>query len=1808
MLTQRPRPQYASYLVPPAKPLSKSLNPGSSAWLSLATIVLLLINSSNSLSQSTATYHLHQETSATGGLFQLKTAAPDTASVAVQSADLKNQPTGEYLIKAFDTAAGVPNMSGTIAASSTVSFTLWMKKTANFGTMVPRAKVYLNSSSGPLLCTATGGSTLSHGSVDSYALNCTTGAAISMSSSDRIYLWVGVNMTAGPGNKTVRAELDVEGTLNGNYDSRVVVPLPNVAPTVSITAPANNASFLAGANVAIDATAADSDGTVSKVEFFQGSTKLGEDSTSPYSYAWNNVSTGSYSLTAKATDNASAATTSSAVNISVTPPNSPPAVNITSPSNNAAFTAPATIDLQVTASDSDGSVAKVEFFEGTNKLGEDTSSPYSFAWTNVATGNYSLTAKATDNLGTFTTSSAINVTVDSPANAPPAVNLTNPANNATFVAPASVQLDATASDSDGSVTKVEFFDGSTLLGEDTNSPYSFTWNNVAVGNYALTAKATDNGGATTTSSAVNIAVTTSGGSGQLIAHYKLDEPSGPTAFDSSGNNHHATLQGGPLPAWTPGKMTGALSFNGVNQWVDTGVSIVDTTGDYSVSAWVLLSSDNGWAEVVSQDATNVSGFFLQYDPLGYGNRFKFTVMNSDSTSGGGSEAFASFSPTLNTWYHLTAVHDSVNDRIQLYVNGTLQDSQPFSSAWSAPGRTVIGRAKWNGNPSTYWPGKIDDVRIYARALPSQEIQTLFQTGVTSLITKEYIYAGGRLLATEEAPVTQIAPPLPPSSLGAAAISSNQILLTWTDNAGNEDGFKIEQSLAGGNFTQIAAVGINVTSFSVINLLPSTSYSYRVRGYNAIGNSKYSNIGAAVTGAPAVTGTGLRGEYYANLNLTNLKVTRTDATVDFVWGWNQPDPSVPADFSARWTGRVQPLYSETYTFYANADNGARLWVNGVPLVDRWTDQPAENSGTIALTAGQHYDIRFEFYDASFDGRAQLSWSSPSQPKQIIPASQLFSGGNIPPEAPGNLLATTVSANQVNLSWLDVAANESGYKIERSVGGGNFEEIALVGPNLSTYSATGLTALTSYSFRVRAYNGFGSSVSPAITVVPGATGTGLKAEYYGSQTLTDLRVTRIDPSLDLDWGWGSPDPTVPPDNFSARWTGQVQPRYSETYTFSTDTDEGLRLWVNGQLLIDRWGQIGGGVNSGTIPLTAGQKYDLRMEFWEGGIVARAKLYWSSTNQAYEIVPQSQLYPPENSLLPDAPLNLSVRTVSSSQIDLTWQDSANNETGFKIQRSTDGGTNFEEIATLPSNATSFTVSGLAASTVCIFRVFAYNLSGNSASISRSAASNGAGAGLKGEYFDNKDLTNLKLTRTDTVVSFDWGWAAPDPSLEPDTFSVRWSGQVEPRYSETYTFYTYTGDGVRLWVNGILLIDKWIYQEAEHSATIALVAGQKYDIRFEYYDESIIARAYLSWSSTSQSKEIIPQSQLYPVGGGAGCLATLPPPSTLPPDTIWFDDTLPAGAVPYGAWGWDPEQKVSGTVSHRGLPYPGLYHFENATQTLSVSSSENLVTYVLVSPCKPPKEIVLQWRDSSGSWEHRAFWGQDLLAWGTLGTASRYAMGPIPAVGQWVRLEVPAAFVGMGGRTANGMSFTLYDGEAWFDRAGKAPGTCVTAQTPASLPNDTVWFDDQLPAGSVTTGTWVWDTTQKASGTQSNTEPSAIGLHQHYFENASQTLTINSGDKLFAYVLVNPCDPPKEVMLQWRDAANGSWEHRAFWGADLINAGTPGTASRYSMGPLPQSNVWVRLEVPASAVGLEGKTINGIAFTLYDGQAWFDRAGKSP
>ncbi len=152
--------------------------------------------------------------------------------------------------------------------------------------------------------------------------------------------------------------------------------------------------------------------------------------------------------------------------------------------------------------------------------------------------------------------------------------------------------------------------------------------------------------------------------------------------------------------------------------------------------------------------------------------------------------------------------------------------------------------------------------------------------------------------------------------------------------------------------------------------------------------------------------------------------------------------------------------------------------------------------------------------------------------------------------------------------------------------------------------------------------------------------------------------------------------------------------------------------------------------------------------------------------------------------------------------------------------------------------------------------------AAISNPPTDAGTGTGLYGEYFDSLGFKDRKLTRTDATIHFDWGSGSPASGvIGVDTFSIRWTGWLQPKVTGTHTFTTSSDDGVRLWVDGRLIINQWNDHGAtEHSGTIPLVAGKKVDLKLEYYESAGDAVISLSWSAPGLAREIVPAQRLYP------------------------------------------------------------------------------------------------------------------------------------------------------------------------------------------------------------------------------------------------------------------------------------------------------------------------------------------------------------
>ncbi len=341
-------------------------------------------------------------------------------------------------------------------------------------------------------------------------------------------------------------------------------------PSVAITAPAANASYTAPAAINITATASDPNGTISKVEFFNGTTKLGEDVSAPYTFSWTNVPVGTYTITAVATDNSGTKATSAAVAVKV---------NVAQAAyNNTIHVIPGTIqaeafdvggngfayfdgtpgsetgvsfrndedvdienctddgagynvgwatsgewleytvnvensgiynmDLRI-ACDGEGRTLSVSM-DGTN-IASNVAIPNTAGWQSwqtVRVSNIQLTAGQKIMRLTIGDVDYINLNfvAFTLANIPPVVTITGPSDNSIFNTLQTVELTSSASDADGSIVKVDFYSGTTLLGTDNTSPFSYDWSGMPAGTYTITVKATDDKGIVTSSSPITVVI------------------------------------------------------------------------------------------------------------------------------------------------------------------------------------------------------------------------------------------------------------------------------------------------------------------------------------------------------------------------------------------------------------------------------------------------------------------------------------------------------------------------------------------------------------------------------------------------------------------------------------------------------------------------------------------------------------------------------------------------------------------------------------------------------------------------------------------------------------------------------------------------------------------------------------------------------------------------------------------------------------------------------------------------------------------------------------------------------------------------------------------------------------------------------------------------------------------------------------------------------------------------------------------------------------------------------------------------------
>jgi glucose/arabinose dehydrogenase/single-stranded DNA-binding protein len=618
-----------------------------------------------------------------------------------------------------------------------------------------------------------------------------------------------------------------------------------------------------------------------------------------------------------------------------------------------------------------------------------------------------------------------------------------------------------------------------------------------------------------------------------------------------------------------------------------------------------------------------------------------------------------------------------------------------------------------------------------------------------------------------------------------------------------------------------------TTYVGQKVLTAGAHTVRVDYYENTGDAvAKASWQAVTTGSTCPTGQ-FEAQYFNNTAMTGSPVVdRCEPQINNDWGTGSPAAGVNADnFSTVWQGAFS-LQAATYTFTATADDGIRVYVDGSLVINQWKDEaPTTFTGQVPVTAGTH-TIRVEYYEHTGGATAKVSWAAtggvnqPPAPVIDSPGSTLtyavgdfiaFSGHASDPQdgaepasrltwtliihhcptpsschthtvqswpatafgsfnAPdhsypsylelqlqatdsGGLGATTsviLNPKTVNLTF---ASSPTGLSLAVNGASATAPSTQTVIVNsINSVSAPASQALggTNYGFSSWSDGGAASHniTAPATSTTYTATYTQQQtgtcptgqfdAQYFNNMTISGAPVLeRCETQINNDWGVGSPAPSVNVDGFSAAWSGTFS-FAAGTYAFNATADDGVRVYVDGAIVIDQWKDQAPTSFSVQKAMTAGT-HTVRVEYYENGGGAEAQASW--------------------------------QPVASSVTCTTGQ-------------------------------------------------------------------------FEAQYYNNTSFTGAPvLDRCENQVNNDWGTGSPAANINVDNFSAVWSGSFSFS-AKTYTFTVTADDGIRLYVDGAILIDQWKDEApTTYTAGRAMTAGT-HIVRVEYYEKTGGAVAHASWN----------------------------------------------------------------------------------------------------------------------------------------------------------------------------------------------------------------------------------------------------------------------------------------------------------------------------------------------------------------------------
>ncbi|WP_309888956.1 PA14 domain-containing protein [Archangium sp.] len=416
-------------------------------------------------------------------------------------------------------------------------------------------------------------------------------------------------------------------------------------------------------------------------------------------------------------------------------------------------------------------------------------------------------------------------------------------------------------------------------------------------------------------------------------------------------------------------------------------------------------------------------------------------------------------------------------------------------------------------------------------------------------------------------------------------------------------------------------------------------------------------------------------------------------------------------------------------------------------------------------------------------------------------------------------------------------------------------------------------------------------------------GLNADYYGNTTLSGTPTySAVEPgaatsyAFDYLWGTAAPNATTPADNFSTRWFGDlytpVSPpeeptKYTGRYWFYTQSDQGIRVWVNGKLIINNWTSHTTMTDSGSIFLESGKRYSIVLEYFEGTGSANITLQYQppgdlsriikTTYVDYAGLTKTQLSPAINNPVPvriKSPLDRSSYLAPANvAVDVEAYALGSKSTLVSVELFRDGvslGAKTAAPFSWPETGLGFglyTYQAKATATAIDSTGGTQTLvqwsAPASVNVMASPAGTGNGQGLTADYFNGTNFNSFEFTRTDYNVQLVDGINNPLPAdiLNPSGYSVRWTGTVIPAYSQAYKFSVQANHPAKVWVKGTLVVDTSLAGAPTTSVNIGLAAGERVPIKVEYLKNSgTISLMKLFWESPSEPKALIPGIKMYP------------------------------------------------------------------------------------------------------------------------------------------------------------------------------------------------------------------------------------------------------------------------------------------------------------------------------------------------------------